>query len=112
MVEQTIIYCKDLKYLISYVKVRRNFTVDHLKLGINGGSGFLKVCFSIQSSNDNDNNVHDDDDGIVVSKSKHRKFKDSIEDETFKDSSVKKLFIIAIAPDAQENTKMCVKCGI
>lgn len=80
---QEVVVCKDLSKFIDYVVKDRNLKDYYLKFGIDGGGKFLKICLSIQ-----DTSGHKDSD-----KSK----------SNFKDSGVKKLFILAIAQSTQEN---------
>lgn len=95
--EQTIIYCNKLSAYIDYIKNKRDVSDCHLKFGIDGGGGSLKVCLSIQSL-DITNNVKS-----TENEKKRQKYSDGVGYTDFKDSGVKKLFILAIAPGAQEN---------
>lgn len=92
---QPVVYCKDLDGLVSYIKKARNIADVYYKIGIDGGGGFLKICLSIQSSMHTANN-----DNIII---KRRKFKDGIGQNSFKETGVKKLFILALASNTQEN---------
>ena len=53
---ETLIYCTNLEKLIEHITESRNITSNHLKFGIDGGGGFLKVCLSIQSTSENNLN--------------------------------------------------------
>lgn len=89
---ETVAYCIDTKGLIEHLAKKRSVSNFHLKFGIDGGGGFLKVCLSIQS-----NNSH-------LSNEKHRqKYEDGICAKKFKDSGVNKLMILGLARDSQEN---------
>ena len=44
-----VVYCNDVPGFVEYVRQERNLSEDHLKLGIDGGGGFLKICLSVQS---------------------------------------------------------------
>lgn len=74
----------------------RNIDEKHLKFGIDGGGGFLKVCLSIQSDTDYD---------LIENEKKciRQSYSDGIRAKKSKNSSVKKLFILALAPSSQEN---------
>jgi len=90
---QYAVFCHDLDGLIEHVKLKRQVSEVHLKFGIDGGGGFLKVCLSIQTIND------DDDDIDCVRHS----YKYGPVPKKFKDSGVKKLFIVGLAESVQEN---------
>lgn len=47
---EIVAYCENVTTVIKYIKEERNVTYTHLKLGINGGRGFLKICLSVQST--------------------------------------------------------------
>lgn len=79
---QEAIFCKDLSKFIEFVVQVRNIRDYHLKFGLDGGGKFLKLCLSIQETSPS---------------------VDSEKVKGFKDSGVKKLFIIGIAESAQEN---------
>lgn len=51
-VKKQVVYCKNLDGLIKFVKEKRQVSRVHLKVGIDGGGGFLKLCLSIQSTKD------------------------------------------------------------
>lgn len=77
-----LVYCQDVPNFIAAIVNNRKYSADVkllLKIGLDSGGQFLKVCM----------NIHDVDIINRVSNSK--------------DTSVKKLFILAIAPDVQEN---------
>lgn len=74
---ESAVYCKDVSSFISFVNNQRQIDFSscgssekpiHLKLGIDGGGGFLKICLSIQTKNDSEDH----------SESKRRKYKDGI----------------------------------
>lgn len=66
-----------------------------LKIGIDGGQGFLKVCLSVQSPGKNSVDV----------KSVRQTYEQGVLAKQFLDSGVKKIFILAITPHTQENSK-------
>ncbi|KAJ6646662.1 Helicase required for RNAi-mediated heterochromatin assembly 1, partial [Pseudolycoriella hygida] len=88
------VYCNNLSGLIKYVLEQRQVTQFHLKIGIDSGGGSLKVSLSIQST---------EEDELAMDRSKRQSYDDSIASKRFRDSGVKKLFIIGIAETVQEN---------
>lgn len=80
------IICNDLISFIEKVMDERNVYDFHLNFGIDGGGGSLKFTLSVQSKK--------------LYKDENYKRK-SIDE--FKDTGVKKLFIIALAPKIEEN---------
>lgn len=91
-VEESVVYCKELRGFIDYVKQKRLVNRVHLKLGIDGGGGSLKICLSIQSLEDNN----------AEPKHSRQKYEDGAAAKRFLDTGVKRLFIIALAC-VQEN---------
>ncbi|CAH0562788.1 unnamed protein product [Brassicogethes aeneus] len=88
---QTVVYCSDLEH----IKTQRQNSDVHLKFGIDGGGGFLKSCLSLQSTSQIEADIN---------RKSHRQFyKEGISSKKFKDSGVKKLFILGLAPCYQEN---------
>lgn len=79
---QEAIFCKDLSKFIEVVVQERNIRDYHLKFGLDGGGKVLKLCLSIQETSPS---------------------LDSEKVKGFKDSGVKKLFIIGIVESAIEN---------
>ena len=65
-------------------------TETQLKIGIDGGGGFLKVCLNVLSDD-------------IIPMKKRLFFKDGISSKKLKSTSVKKLIILAIAPGIKEN---------
>ena len=61
-----------------------------MKLGVDGGGGFLKVCL----------NIEDLDESDVVSK--RAKYSEGVARKLFKSTSVRKLIILAVAPGVLE----------
>lgn len=56
-INKKVIMCKDLRGVLQFVKAKGEVTDTHLKFGNDGGGGFLKVCLSIQSTeNDPESN--------------------------------------------------------
>lgn len=93
LVTNLLVYCNNLENFIEYIETRREIGNHHLKVGIDGGGGFLKVCLSIQALQDKTDQKE----------SKRQKYDDGVCAKTFKDSGVKKLFILGIAKSTQEN---------
>ena len=85
------VICKNLQGFIDFVTKKRNSSEVHVKFGIDGGGGFLKFCMSLQLTNVS----------TVVDTQEFKKKKNY--NKTFSEGGVKKLFIICIAPDIQEN---------
>lgn len=73
-----VVYCNDVPELIQRIKSCRPACEDEIKIGIDGGGGFLKITLSVISKSQN--NVAN----------------------VFKDSGVKRLHILALAPNLQE----------
>ena len=83
-ITKPVVYCNDLTALIAHVKCQRGLDDDcFVRIGIDGGGGFIKVCVSIFD----ESNVRTD----------HRLSK------SFSDSGVKKAIIIGIVPEIPEN---------
>lgn len=83
------VICSNVRGLIEYVKSSRKIVNEHLKIGIDGGGDFLKICLSIQSPN---NSTSDELLQAEIS-------------EDSKDTGVKKVILLCIAPKVQENYK-------
>lgn len=92
-ISRNILFCKNLKSCVKYVTHKRDVVDPRFKIGLDGGGGFLKLCLSIQSA-DND---------PVVRRSSRQKYSDGVASKRFRDSGVKKLFILAITESTQEN---------
>lgn len=101
-IEKTVVYCKDVKGLIAHVIEKRKIRDVHLKFGIDGGREYLKLCAVIQSVNTDE--VDDTND-----ERQRQKLKDGVRKKDFKDSGVKKLFILAIAHGVQEKYENVLK---
>jgi hypothetical protein len=91
---ETVVLCSNLRGLIEYVKENRQLEQVHLKFGIDGGGGFLKICLSVQST---DKSIYESD--IPLRQS----YNQGVAAKKFKDSGVKKLFLLGLAPCTQEN---------
>ena len=86
--EQHITVCSDLNGLLNKIIDERQINEENMlvRIGMDGGGGFLKVCLSAFEFENEENN------------SEKRRIV-----ERFKNSGVKKVFIIAAVPDVQEN---------
>lgn len=85
--------CKDINGLIEHIKERRGVSEVNLKVGIDGGGGFLKLCLSLQSPYQTNSDV------LNLNEPSYETCKIA---KKFHDSGVKKLLILAIAPSCQE----------
>ena len=86
--EQSTVVCTDLCKFVDLVLQKRSLENSEsllVKVGIDGGGDFLKICLSVF---DIDNLVSGNKVGLS------KKFKDSV---------VKKVFLIAAVPDVPEN---------
>ena len=90
--KQPFVFCKDVKQLCQLAQDERDYEQVHLKFGVDGGGGFLKITLSLQNLTKDANN------------DKHRQFyRDGIAAKRFKDSGVKKIFLLGLVPHTQEN---------
>lgn len=89
---QTAVICNDVENFVEFVKVKRQVRNPHLKIGFDSGGGFLKICISIQST--------EEDAQHTITR---QRYTDGVNAKRFKDSGVKKLFILGIAESTQEN---------
>lgn len=94
---KTLVFCNNVKNLIEHIKKQRKITNKvHIKIGIDGGGGFLKICASILSEKS-------EPDTINVQKSCRSKYTEGVAAKKFKESGVKKLLILALVDNTQEN---------
>lgn len=91
-----VVYCNNVEELKSVVISARNYIPTEIKtiLGIDGGGGFLKLCLSLCNPTQPD---------LEHQENKRSKLSDGVAQKKLKDTSVKKLFILAIVQDLQEN---------
>ena len=84
--EQHVIVCNDVNEVVERVIKTREIDEDNMivRIGMDGGGGFMKVCLSVFD--------------MRLEKKEQGRLKNR-----FKDSGVKKLLILAIVPDIQEN---------
>lgn len=93
VVQQPFVFCTNIKKLCEIVQEKRECSSVHLKFGIDGGGGFLKITLSVQDTQtggDNDSQ-------------RRQRYHDGLSSKLFKDSGVKKLFLVGLAPETQEN---------
>lgn len=92
--EKHTVYCVNPNKLRDFIVNSRNYEDEELllKVAVDGGGGFMKVCLSVQRLQDQ--NLQCDERSLL---------KQGVAPKTLKDSSVKKIMILAIAPDVQEN---------
>ena len=96
-VERILVYCHDLSGLIDHICKHRGFISGDkyfIKIGIDGGGSFLKVCINIETF---DESSKEDNQNRKWSYAAGACSKD------FKDSGVRKLMIIGIIEDVQES---------
>lgn len=100
---QTFVYCNNVKGLIEHVINKRSLNEVQLdlKFGIDGGGGFLKVCVSIQCFE------HELD--SAQRNIKRQRYQEGLSAKKFKDSGVKKILLIGLVPQMQENYDNIVK---
>ena len=84
-----LVVCNDINYLIEKMIAHRDIKEENMltRIGIDGGGGFFKMCFSVFDINE---------------KKEQEGIKKRLE-ARFLDSGVKKAMIIAIAPNIQEH---------
>lgn len=82
IVKSSVVFCNKIKELVDFIKERRSENFVHLKIGVDGGRGSLKITLSIQSL-------------LPIS--------EGLKKSSFKDSGVNKIIIIAIGFNVQEN---------
>lgn len=89
---QWAIKCKSVNEFVDQILETRQISEESamIRIGIDGGGGFLKMCLSVFSNTD---------DQTVL----HRQSHDGVPSKRFKDSGVKKVFILGIVPSVQEN---------
>jgi hypothetical protein len=107
-VERSTVSCTDVDGLLQKIIEMRNLRKDDLliKIGIDGGGGFIKICLTMFSSDPlseyGTNSRSSYDAGVAAKKLKY--------------SGVKKLIILAIVPSVQENyenmQKLWVNLGL
>lgn len=88
--KRSFVYCNSLINFIEYVKKIRYLDNVHVKIGIDGGRGFLKLTLSLQCTSATDTTQSDNK-------------SNGLESKKYKDSGVKKIFILGIVPSAPEN---------
>lgn len=89
--KKPFVYCSNIQELRQLVEEKRECDRPHLKFGIDGGGGFLKITLSIQDMEQG------------TESSSRQRYVDGVAAKRFKDSGVKKIFLIGIIPITQEN---------
>lgn len=87
--EKVVIYCTDLDGLVSRIIEKRGYEFESdliYKIGVDGGGGFFKLCLTISDADDEE-----------TLRNKH------------KDTGVKRIFIIGMVPNIQENYSNVLK---
>ena len=103
-VNRNVVYCNDIDNLISHVCQQRGFHPEtrlFVKIGIDGGGSFLKVCLNIDRENDELTSL--------ISQKKKWSYEKQSSCDKFKYSGVFKLIILAIVEDVEESYTN-VKC--
>ncbi|KAJ8679232.1 hypothetical protein QAD02_015019 [Eretmocerus hayati] len=98
--KKKFVICKDIEGLFSHIQQLRGTKKVHKKIGLDGGGGFMKICASLQSL--------DEDCTTLAQPSRKRKrqtYEEGIAAQDFRDSGVKKLLILAVVENAQENSE-------
>ena len=95
-----VIFCSDVDELKHRIALHRQFNDSDFEsiIGINSGGGVLKVCLTVRSPSAIPTRRYDGDADTVV----RSKLSDGVASKNLKDTSVKKLFILAVVPTAQE----------
>ena len=92
LVETPVVYCTDMDSLLDTILEERcgngNF---ELKLGVDGGGGFIKICLNII-----------DLDEESCSSTKRSRYSEGVSKKLFKSTSVRKLIVLALAPGVLE----------
>lgn len=85
--ERNFVVCNDLEALVQKIIEERSIREDDMliRIGMDGGGGFMKICLSIFNLNEGDESEQ-----IRMT-------------ARFKNSGVKRTIIIALVPDVQEN---------
>ena len=102
-VERTLVYCHNLSGLIDHICEHRNFNAGDkyfIKIGIDGGGSFLKVCLNIEKYEEFPNQS---------SQNKTWSYADGACAKKYKDSGVRKLMIVGIIEgvcESHENVKI------
>ena len=95
----SVVFCHDLEGLVDLIINERGTSENfEIKIGIDGGGSFLKVCLNIVEFDEAPKRKH-----------KRGKFKDGVGASMFKSTSVNKLIIIAIAKDVEETYQNMLK---
>lgn len=97
------VLCKDVSGLIKKVKNDRGICEEDevlVKIGIDGGGGFLKICLSVFKTEKEENP------GVPSKRRKRHSLEEGVTSGghgQLKDSGVKRLLLLAVVPSVQEN---------
>ena len=94
-VKKPFVACNNVEGLVAYVKEKRGYDPEGddnllIKLGLDSGRGFLKLCMTMEELEDSEEFVLDQKKKLT-----HQ--------QKFKDGGVKRLFILAIVENCMEN---------
>ena len=90
-IDAPVVYCVNIEGLVNFVAEERGADDFELKIGVDGGGGFLKICLNILDSGEE-----------RYVQSKRARYEDGVASHILKSSSVKKLIILAIVPGVAE----------
>ena len=86
--DHIVAHCKDITELLNTVSISRNVSTERIvKLGIDGGKGFLKFCLGVIDINTTDSQPH----------------KHLLTQRLAKDTSVKRQMLVAVSEALPEN---------
>ena len=97
-VNRAVVYCNNLSGLIARVHQHRGFhprTRYFVKVGIDGGGSFLKICLNLEKQ--------DDEFSSPASQKTKWSYAAGACSDKFKDSGVRKLMILAMVENASES---------
>lgn len=97
VVIKPFVHCNDINLLVHTVQQLRGKVYNNMKIGIDTGGGSLKVCLTLNSDTDVDEEPHQ------VTKRQSHAYAEGVAARTRSDNSVKRLFIIGLIPDIPEN---------
>ena len=93
--KKPLIFCHDVNSLVQTVEHHREKNYNNIKIGLDSGGGFLKVCLTLNNSADSSSTSQEP--------TKRHTYSEGVTAKSRSDGSVKRLFIIALAPDVPEN---------
>lgn len=97
-VERPVVFCKDINSLIEFIVAKRKLSAFRTQIGMDGGGGFVKICLTLASSKS------DEIESVPIKCNQAKwKYENGVAANQHKDTSVKRLIIIGICPNVQEN---------